>query len=107
MDTQVNNQIKNNDIGIKLVSIISDALRIAKENILPDTRIITDLNAESLDVLDIRFSIEQEFGFKIGEHEIFDAIGDGMSPAEFSELFTVSYLTEFVDKKIQSLTADQ
>lgn len=100
MDIQINKE----DIESRLISIISDALRIERENITPDSKIINDLNAESLDILDIRFSIEQEFGFKIGEHEIFDSIVDGMTKTEFSEIFTVLNLTDFVESKFQTLT---
>lgn len=99
----MNIQINKEDIESRLISIISNSLRIDKENITPDSRIINDLNAESLDILDIRFSIEQEFGFKMGEHELFDAVVDGMSRTEFSEIFTVLNLTDFVESKFQTL----
>lgn len=98
MDSRINKQ----SIAAKLISIISNALRIDESKITDDSRIVNDLNAESLDILDIRYSIEQELGLKIGEHEIADTIGYGMSSSEFLEKFTVSNLTDFLVNKTYS-----
>jgi len=83
-----------------VISIISDALRIDKNKINEASRIFLDLNAESLDILDIRFSIEQQLGLKIGEHEIYSSIGDGLSSKDFMEKFTVESLINFVENKL-------
>lgn len=96
------NQITKETIAEKLITIISDALRIGKDRISKDSRIINDLNAESLDILDIRFSIEQEFGLKIGEHEFTNTIGAGLTATEFMEKFTVSNLIDFVEDKFKN-----
>jgi len=98
----MNNQITKEALSTKLISIISYALRIDPDKIALKSRIVNDLKAESLDVLDIRFSIEQEFGFKIGEHEIVETIGNGLSSMEFLEKFTVSSLAEFVGNKLKA-----
>ncbi len=95
----MDNQITKETIGEKLITIISNALRIDVDKIRQDSRIVNDLNAESLDILDIRFSIEQELGLKIGEHEIVNSIGNGLSSAEFLERFTVSNLIDFLETK--------
>jgi acyl carrier protein len=103
----MDNLITKESLGQKLVSIISNALRIDNEKITPDSRIINDLNAESLDILDIRFSIEQELGLKIGEHEIVNTIGNGLSSAEFLEKFTVSNLIDLLADKLNSNEQEQ
>lgn len=99
----MNNLISKETISAKLNSIISEALRIDKDKISQNSRIINDLNAESLDILDIRFSIEQEFGLKIGEHEFTNTIGAGLTATEFMENFTVYNLTDFVEDKIKNI----
>ncbi len=98
----MDNHLTKETLGQKLVSIISTALRIDTEKITSDSRIINDLNAESLDILDIRYSIEQELGIKIGEHEIINTIGNGLSTSEFLERFTVSNLIELLENKLNS-----
>lgn len=95
----MDNQITKETIGEKLITIISNALRIDENKITHNSRIVNDLNAESLDILDIRFSIEQELGLKIGEHEIVNTIGNGLSSSEFLERFTVSNLIDFLEAK--------
>jgi acyl carrier protein len=96
------NQITKEALGERLICIISYALRLDPDRITPESRIVIDLKAESLDILDIRFSIEQEFGFKIAEHEIMNTIGNGLSSMEFLEKLTVSSLTEFVGDKLKT-----
>lgn len=104
----MDSQITKENISSKLISIISNALRIDESKITHDSRIVNDLNAESLDILDIRFSIEQELGLKIGEHEIINTIGNGLSSSEFLDKFTVSNLTDFlVNKSYSKETEDE
>lgn len=103
----MDNQITKETLTAKLISIISNALRIEKDKITPGSRIINDLNAESLDILDIRYSIEQELGLKIGEHEIVNTIGNGLTSAEFMEKFTVSNLTDFIEDKSKAKEPEQ
>lgn len=104
----MDSQITKENIASKLISIISNALRIDESKITHDSRIVNDLNAESLDILDIRFSIEQELGLKIGEHEIINTIGNGLSSSEFLDKFTVSNLTDFlVNKSYSKETEDE
>lgn len=90
------------DINSKVISVISEALRIDKSKITNNLRIYKDLKAESLDMLDIRFSIEQQFDFKIGEKEIVQTIGDGMTMTEFIEIFTVDSIIKFVQNKLEN-----
>jgi acyl carrier protein len=91
-------------INSKLISIISYALRLDPENVKPESRIIKDLKAESLDVLDIRFSIEQEFGVKVADHEFADIIGNGLGSTEFLEKFTVESIADFIEDRLKIQT---
>jgi acyl carrier protein len=94
-------KFSNEEIRKKLNSIISYALRIDPDKVTAGSRIIADLKAESLDILDIRFSVEQEFGFKLKEHEIIDTIGKDITSTEFIEVFTVSSLAYFIENKLK------
>lgn len=98
----MDNQISKEELTKKLISILSGALRISPEKISTESKLVKDLNAESLDLLDIRFSIEQEFGFSISEHEFAEKIGKGLSSAEFLEKFTVSSLIDFTEGKLKT-----
>lgn len=101
----MNNQIITKEsINSKLNSIICYALRLNPENIKPESRIFKDLKAESLDILDIRFSIEQEFGVKIADNEFKETIGNGLNSTEFIEKFTVEGVADFIERKLKTLT---
>ncbi|MGQ3889718.1 acyl carrier protein [Legionella sp. CNM-1927-20] len=49
----------------KVREIIADVLVIDEDEIKLDSRLITDLGAESIDFLDLVFQLEKEFGIKI------------------------------------------
>jgi acyl carrier protein len=83
-------------------SVILEALRIDKSKLNGSSRFFLDLDAESLDILDIRFSIEQFFGIKISENEIVESIANGAISEEFKEKFTVKSLIEFVENKLKT-----
>ncbi len=97
-----NQTITKESISSKLISIISYALRLDPEKVKPESRLFKDLKAESLDILDIRFSIEQEFGVKIAEHEFLKTIGKGLSSTEFLEIFTVESISDFIENKLRT-----
>jgi acyl carrier protein len=51
----------------KLRPMIADSLAIDETQVLPDSRLIDDLGADSLDFVDLVFAIEKEFGVKVRE----------------------------------------
>lgn len=88
----------------KIFAIIQDiivqALRIDPSKVEPDARFFIDLGAESIDVLDIRFRIEQAFGFKISDDEVMRYIGEDLTAEEIQEIFTVESLIDFVKERL-------
>jgi acyl carrier protein len=60
------------DILVKSVNILEDALGADPDDIKPSSRLMADLGAESIDFLDIVFRLEKEFGLgKIDRNELF------------------------------------
>ena len=51
----------------KLVSIIVDVLGVDAEEITPDTTVVDDLGADSLDVAQIIMGIEEEFDVTVDQ----------------------------------------
>ena len=51
--------------------VLVDALAVDDDEVTPDAKLIADLGAESIDILDISFKLEQAFGFKIAQGELF------------------------------------
>lgn len=54
----------------KFVEIIADQLDVDKDTITPETKIAEDLNADSLDVVEMLMAIEDEFNIEIPDEEI-------------------------------------
>ena len=75
-----------------------EALSVDDDEVTPVARLQADLNAESIDFLDIIFRLEREFGIKIDRNELFpesifqgdpDFVQDGkVTPKGLSELKT-------------------
>lgn len=54
----------------KIIQMLSEQLNIDAETITADTRIIEDLNADSLDMVEMLMSAEDEFDVEIPDEEI-------------------------------------
>ena len=60
----------NDDIFAKVRTVLEEALGADADEITPDATLFGDLGAESIDILDISFQLEQAFGFKIAQGEL-------------------------------------
>ena len=54
----------------KVKMILSNQFDVEEDSITPETNIADDLNADSLDVVDLLMSIEDEFEIEIPDEEI-------------------------------------
>ncbi len=59
------------EIFDKVRSVLVEALAVDEDEVAPESKLIADLGAESIDILDISFKLEQAFGFKIAQGELF------------------------------------
>ncbi|MCC6677496.1 MAG: acyl carrier protein [Phycisphaerales bacterium] len=55
----------------KVRDVLVDALAVDHDEVTPTATLTGDLGAESIDFLDIVFKLEQAFGFKIAQGELF------------------------------------
>ena len=62
----------------KIRAILAAQLDIDEDKIGPNTSIADDLGADSLDVVELMMSIEEEFGISIDEEDVrtFKTVGD-------------------------------
>jgi len=56
---------------LKVRDVLVEALAVDEEEVTPTASLIDDLGAESIDFLDIVFKLEQSFGIKIAQGELF------------------------------------
>ncbi|HVZ93788.1 MAG TPA: acyl carrier protein [Phycisphaerales bacterium] len=63
--------MNRDEIFSKVRDVLVDALGVDEDEVTPTARLTTDLGAESIDFLDITFKLEQAFGIKIPQGELF------------------------------------
>ncbi|EEF84585.1 acyl carrier protein [Borreliella spielmanii] len=68
----------NDEIFSKVRSIISEQLDKKEDEITIDSRFVEDLNADSLDIYELLYLLEEAFNDKIPENEAneFETVGD-------------------------------
>lgn len=88
------------EIFIALKDMVIEALRIKPEDVKPESRFFIDLNAESIDILDIRFRIQQKYKFEIEHEDIIKYIGMDITAEQFKERFTVESLVIYIEFRL-------
>jgi len=58
------------DVFTRVRALIADSLALSESGITPQSRLIDDLGADSLDFVDLTFAIEKAFGVKLREAEL-------------------------------------
>jgi acyl carrier protein len=87
----------------KVAQTIADALGCELDEVTPKASLIVDLDAESIDFLDLVFRLEKGFGVKIPRGKIVEDARGTLPEAEFESKGTVTEaglarLREFLDE---------
>ncbi len=53
----------------RLKKIIAEQLSVSEDEVTPDANFIDDLNADSLDLVELIMSLEEEYGVKISDED--------------------------------------
>ena len=53
----------------KVRTLIAEQLNISEDKITPETRIVEDLGADSLDMVEMLMTLEEEFGIEVPDEE--------------------------------------
>ncbi len=77
----------NNNIFEKLKAIVVNQIGIDADNVKPESDIIKDLGCDSLDIVDMLMSVEEEFGVTIDDSDV-------------SEMRTVLDVVNFIEQHI-------
>ncbi len=64
-------------------SAVAEALALEEDEVTPDSTLMDELGAESIDLLDILFRIERSMGVKIQAADLSDYVQGGISDEEF------------------------
>ena len=78
-----------------------DALSVSAEQVTPESRIILDLGAESIDLLDLRFRIEKAFQIRVTRDDLVAVCGIPITAADYQQRFTVAVLCRYVEGRLE------
>lgn len=53
----------------RLKGLITEQLGVDEEDVTPEARFVDDLNADSLDLVELIMSLEEEFGLEISDED--------------------------------------
>ena len=81
-----------------VADIISEICDIPRENIAPGSHVIDDLGIDSLDFLDVAFTIDQAFGIKMPLEKWVQEINDGKATTD--QYFVLDKLCARIDELI-------
>lgn len=72
------------EIEQKVIAIIADKLGVKESAVTPDASLTADLNADSLDTVELIMEFEKEFGITIpdGETTKISTVGDAIAYVE-------------------------
>lgn len=73
------------DVNSAVKEAVTEALALDDDEVTPDSTLMDDLGAESIDLLDILFRIEKSTGVKIEASDLGDYIQGGIPDDEFSD----------------------
>lgn len=73
----------------KIRELLLSQFGIDEDQLTPQTDIIDDLGADSLDVMEMLMALEEEYGILVADDDV-------------SELRTIAEITEFIENKIDA-----
>lgn len=85
MSEQTISQAQIDEVYPKVAQIVSDALGCELDEVKPQSSLIVDLDAESIDFLDLVFRLEKGFGVKIPRGKIVEDARGTLPEAEFEQ----------------------
>jgi len=81
------------NIQAKITETVVEQLGVKAEEVKPEASFVDDLNADSLDVVELVMALEEEFEIEIPDEEA-------------EELKTVQSVMDYVEKKINEMPVD-
>jgi acyl carrier protein len=83
-----------------IADIIAETCNLERDKIKPESNVIDDLDIDSLDFLDVTFTIDQKFGIKLPVERWTKEINEGN--AKMGDYFVLGNLVSAIDKLVEA-----
>ena len=83
-------------------SAIQAALEVDPAEITAEATIMDDLDAESIDLLDLRFRLEKALDLRITNEDLVAAFSEADSDEAFRKAFTVGAMCAYLIKRLEA-----
>lgn len=80
-------KVEMKDVSAKVVEVIASNLLVDESEVTPGARLVEDLGADSLDIVEIVMALEEEFDIEVPDDEADDAV-------------TVKDVLDYVQKRV-------
>ena len=57
-------------LGARLASLVARKIGVGREELRAETRLLDDLGADSLDIVELALAVEDEFGVALSDREL-------------------------------------
>jgi acyl carrier protein len=91
--------LSGHEIGLVVQRIVAEVLMVPEEAVRPDSAMVRDLGAESLDFIDFVFRLEQALGKRIPVARWGDFVTRRLAGQELSSAVTTEMLKEFAEEE--------
>lgn len=91
--------VDRKDLGEKVRGIIADVLMVPLGQVTPESRLVADLGAESIDFLDLIFRIEEFLGHKIPPERWSEFVAQRLPDQDLTTAITTVIVREFAERE--------
>ena len=91
--------VDHGDLGEIVRGFIADVLMVPLEKVTPDSRLVADLGAESIDFLDLIFRIEELLGCRIPPERWSEFVAQRLPDRDLTTAITTTIVREFTEQE--------
>ena len=93
------------DVRACVCEQLAVVLSLPLESIQPESRIVLDLGAESLDLVDLTFRLEDALHIRLDARRLPDVLDSDEARGDFRERFTVEALSVYLQSQLDQAHA--
>ncbi len=81
--------------------VVADVLMVRVEQVNPDSKLVEDLGAESIDFLDLVFRLEETLGLKIPHKRWSDFVSERLGDQDPRTAITTTFVHQFAEQEMR------